>query len=117
MKINFFLLVIALIVGGLMYYSFSAFEADVLSRACEAVSCTLALVSALAISITGCPRETVMFKTWASIWFVVALLVNILFIVFKGMPKTVIITNCLLFVGGILGLYFIYKASHENTSR
>ncbi len=117
MKINFFLLFIALIVGGLMYYSFSAFEADVLSRACETVSCTLALVGALAISIAGCLRESVMFKTWASVWFVVALLVNILFIVFEGTPKAVIITNCLLFVGGISGLYFIYKASHENTSR
>lgn len=117
MKINFFLLFIALIVGGLMYYSFSAFEADVLSRACETVSCTLALVGALAISIAGCSRESVMFKTWASVWFVVALLVNILFIVFEGTPKAVIITNCLLFVGGISGLYFIYKASHENTSR
>ena len=115
MKINIFLLVIALFVGGLVYYIFSAFEADVLSRVCETVSCTLALVSVLAISIAGCPRETVMFKTWASIWFVVALLVNILFIVFQGMPRTVVITNCLLFAGGILGLYFIYKASHENT--
>lgn len=117
MKMNIFLLVVALFVGGLMYYSFSSFEENRLSGVCEAISCTLALVSALALSITGCPRETVMFKTYASIWFVVSLFVNILFIVFQGTMRTIMITNCLLFVGGILGLYFIYKASHENTSR
>lgn len=114
MKINVFLLLVALFVSGLIYYGFSSFEENTLQLACETAVCTIALVSALAVSITGCPRETVMFRTLAAVWFGVSLLVNVLFLVFRATRGMVVITDGLLFAGGLLGLYFIYKASHED---
>lgn len=115
MKVNVFLAVMALLIGGLIYYCFSSFGGHTVLTVVEAVVCTIALVAAMGVRLKDCPRETTMFKTTAVLWFFLLLVVNGLLVGFHAGQGTVIVMDGLLLIGGILGLYFIYRASYEKS--
>lgn len=113
MKINLFLSIIALLLGGLIFYGFYNFGQDLPINAVEAGICTIALIPAMGIRLKNCPRETTMFKTFSILWFFLLFVINSLFVVFNAGISTLVILNGLIFIGGILVLYFIYNTTHE----
>ena len=116
MRVNLFLLVIALLIGGLIYYCFYVFGQNPSLIVLEAGTCTLALIAAMGIRLKDAPRETAMFKTGAILWFLLLLIVNSLLLILNAGKEAVVILNGLLTLGGVLVLYFIYQSCHESNN-
>lgn len=114
MKINVFLLVIALFIGALVFYCFHILGQTFSLNLLGTGACTIALVAAMGIKLKAAPRETTMFKTSAIICFCLLLIINFLSVLFNAGLEVTIILNCVLVLSGILVLYFIYRTCYEN---
>lgn len=110
MKANLFMLAIALLIGGLIFYGFYAMEASLPAAILSSVLCTLFLVLSIGFSIPGYPRSTTMFRVLAGVLFVVLLIADLAFITLKLSDAVFIMTNGLVAAIGSIGLYFIYKS-------
>lgn len=82
MKTNYFLAVIALLLGALIAYGFCAAGAPALQTAVSGMLCTAFLVVGMALSVKGEPRATLLVK---SVSLTLALLLLILNIVLTGL--------------------------------
>jgi len=94
MKVNFFLLFIALVLSGLVFYGFYEWtDNNALYSWISAVASLFFLIPALAVGIADYPRGTVMMKTFSAVIFVVMLIANILFAKYEVSNATFIIAN------------------------
>lgn len=110
MKVNLFMLVIALIIGGLILYGFHALEATWLFSIIGAIICTLLLIASISIHLPEHPRSSLMFRTLSGILFFVLLVADIIFIEMKISEALFILTNGIVVASGAIGLHFIYKS-------
>ena len=96
MKVNVFLLLIALIVSGLAFYAFHANTENLLFSLGSALSCLIYLSAAIAFSLPDTPRAGSMVKVTSSIFAVVVLLLNLFFIAKNVSNVTFVVTNGIL---------------------
>ncbi|GEM_PF-2725492 len=110
MKTNFFLAVIALLIGALIVYGFCVAGAPALQTAVSGVLCTALLVVGMAISVKGEPRTTLLVKC---VTLTLALLLLILNIALTGLhvgQAFYIIVNGVLTLVAATIIYLITRA-------
>lgn len=110
MKVNLFILIIALLIGGLTFYGFYAMDDNLLTSILGSALCTLFLVLSVGVNIPQYPRSSTMFNVLAGLLFVILLIANLVFTILKVSDAVFIITNGLVAAVGSIGLYFIYKS-------
>lgn len=110
MKVNIFTLIVALIVGGLLFYGFYTMAGSYCLPILGAVLCTLFLVVTMSISLPGYPRSSTMFKTLSGILFLLLLIADIIFFRMTVPISVFVITNGLIAAIGATGLHHIYKS-------
>lgn len=104
------MLVVALIIGGLIFYGFHALEATWLFSTLGAAICTLLLIASISIHLPEHPRTSLLFRTVSGILFFVLIVADIIFIEMKISEALFIVTNGLVVATGAIGLHFIYKS-------
>lgn len=110
MKLNVFMLIIALIVGALIFYGFYSGTDRILLSVGSAVVCAVSLALALGTDIVDYPRTTTMFRVVAGLLFFAFLILDLLFWWFEVADAKFIIFNGILAVIGAVGLYTIGKS-------
>ncbi|NDV80452.1 hypothetical protein [Bacteroides sp. 51] len=97
MKLNLFLSIIAVVVSGLVFYGLYEVNNEKLIYPITATVVNVALlVFTMGVSFEGYPRSTTMAKTSTGIFWFIALVMNVLFVVFEAPNVVLIITNVLL---------------------
>ena len=97
MKLNIFLSCIAVVVSGLVFYGlYEANQEKLIYPITATVVSLLLLVFTMGISLSDYPRSTMMMKTTTGIFWFIALIMNILFVVFDVSNVVLIISNALL---------------------
>ena len=111
MKLNLFLSCIALVVSGLVFYGIYEVNSDKLIFPITAtVVSAILLVLTMGISFKDYPRSTVMMKISTGIFWTIALVMNILFVVYDASNVVLIIANALLLSIGASLVYGISKS-------
>lgn len=110
MKINYFLSVLALLVGALIAYGFCAADAPLLQTIVSVVLSTVFLLIGMGVSIEGQPRATMLVKTLASTVFLFLLILNIFLTGLHVGESFYIIINGILTLLAVTLLYLIIRA-------
>lgn len=110
MKINPVLTILALLLGGLIFYGFYAASEEVLTSAIAGAMAIFSLIPAMGISFEDAPRMSVMFKTAAGVFFAVLLILNICLVWLTANCHVTIILNGIIFIIDLLVLYGIGKS-------
>lgn len=110
MKVNVFLLIVALVIGGLLFYGFHALDTSLLFSIPGAVLCTVFLITSMSLSLPESPRSSLMFRTLGGILFMVLLIADLIFIRLEVSEAVFIVTNGLVAAIGATGMHFIYKS-------
>jgi hypothetical protein len=93
MKVNLFLLVIALLISGLVFYGFHVNTENLLFSLGSALVCLIYLSAAIAFSSPDAPRSNTMVKVTSGIFVVAALLLNMFFTAKDVSNATYLIVN------------------------
>ncbi len=93
MRINFFLLFISLIVGGLIFYGLYTASENTLYSAVASALAFVMLSATLAIRSKDAPRSSALVKLVSGIFFVVILILNVLLIFWNVAQPAFVITN------------------------
>ena len=109
MKTNYFLAVIALLVGALIVYGFCAAGAPALQTAVSGVLCTAFLVVGMALSVEGQPRATLLVKSVALTLFLLLILNIVLTGLHVGQTLYIIVNGVLTLVAATI-VYLIIRA-------
>lgn len=109
MKVNLFLVLLALLAGTLIGYGFHASGVGMLQTMVSYVLCTLFLATGMGLSVEGYPRTTTLMKTVALGFFLLTLGLNILLIAVGTEPPACIITNGLLALITLTIVYLIVR--------
>ena len=110
MNTNYFLAVIALLVGALIVYGFCAAGAPALQTAVSGVLCTAFLVVGMALSVEGQPRATLLVKSVALTLFLLLLILNIVLTgLHVGQTLYIIVNGVLTLVAATI-VYLIIRA-------
>lgn len=110
MKLNIFMLVIALIVGGLIFYGLFSGSDRMLLSSISAILCGVALLMSFGVEIVGRPRSTTMFRTLAGLLFLAFLIVDLLCFWLAASDIKFIMLNGVIGVVGAIGLYLVYSS-------
>ena len=98
MKVNFFMLFIALVLCGLIFFGFYKWtDYDALYTWVSSVASLFFLVPALALKVADYPRGSTMMKVFSFVIFVVMLIANILFAKYEVSSTLYVIVNGALF--------------------
>ncbi len=114
MKINPFLTLCALLIGGLIFYGFYAADVSLLYSLTTTVVSTIALVLLLGIGLDGNARYSTLLKTVAFLLLLVSLPLNCIFAWLGAVDAAVIITNGLLLLVGAIAVYLLIKFSRVS---
>lgn len=110
MKLNVFMLVIALIVGGLIFYGLFSYSDRILLSSGSAVLCGAALLMSFGVEIVDRPRSTTMFRVLGGLLFLAFLIVDLLCLWLAASDAKFIILNGIIGVIGAIGLYLVYNS-------
>lgn len=111
MKLNLFLSCIAVVVSGLVFYGLYEMNQEKLIYPIIAAAVNvILLVFTMGVSFEEFPRSTVMVKTTTGIFWFIALVMNILFVVFEVQNVVLIIANVLILSICAAIAYGIFKA-------
>ncbi len=114
MKINPFLTLCALLIGGLLFYGFHAADVSLLYSSTAAVVSTIALILLLGIGLDGDSRHSTLLKTVAFLLLLVSLPLNCVFAWFGAAEAVVIITNGVLLLVGAIAVYLLIKVNRVS---
>ena len=109
MKVNPFLTLCALLIGGLIFYGFHAAGVSLLYSLTAAVVSTIALILLLGIGFDGDARYSTLLKTVSFLLLLVSLPLNCLFAWLGAAEAAVIITNGLLLLVWAIAVYLLIK--------
>jgi len=111
MRLNLFLSCIAVVVSGLVFYGLYEMNQEKLIYPIVAAAVNvILLVFTMGVSFDKYPRSTVMVKTATGVFWFIALIMNILFVVFEVSNVVLIIANVLILTICASITYGIFKA-------
>ena len=109
MKTNYFLAVIALLVGALIVYGFCAAGAPLLQTAVSGALCTAFLVVGMAFSVKEQPRTTMLMKCLALTFFLLLLILNVVLTLLRVGEVFYVISNSVLTLVAATVVYLIIR--------
>lgn len=110
MRVNVFLAVLSLILGGLIFYAFYASTGQTVFSAVATATSAVSLLAWMGFSLPESSRGTVVFKTAAGLFFGVSLVLNVCFVWILVNQHALIIANGILLVLELAVLYGIIKS-------
>ena len=111
MKLNLFLSFIAVVVSGLVFYGLYEMNQEKLIYPIVAAAVNvILLVFTMGVSFEAYPRSSIMLKTATGVFWFIALIMNILFVVFNVSNVVLIISNVLILSICSAIVYGIFKA-------
>ncbi len=114
MKINPFLTLCALLIGGLIFYGFHAADDSLLYAVTTSVVSSIALVVALGVRYEDDARHSTLLKIVSFLLLFVSLSFNFVFAWFGVADVVVIITNGLLLIVWAIVVYLLTKLSRVS---
>lgn len=108
MKVNYVFLVLSLLTGILIAYSFCATGMDALKGVLVGLLSAIYLSGAIAASIVGNPRSTTLMRVSCTVFVLVMIIVNSLFNVFDAGNSLFFIVNLFLI---IISIFVVYGVS------
>lgn len=110
MKTNFFLAVIALLIGALIVYGFCTAGAPAVQTTVSGVLCTALLVVGMALSIKGEPRATLLMKCVSLTLALLLLILDIALTVLHVGQAIYVIVNGVSLLVAVTVVYLITRA-------
>lgn len=110
MKINFFMLLVAIVVGLLLYFGFHHYYGNVLYSVAIALIGFLMFGTAAAVHLPTSHRSAAMLKVASAVFFFILLITDILFALFSISDAMFIIMNGLIVCFWAMSVYSIARA-------
>lgn len=110
MKVNIFMLFIALILAAMVFIGFNHYYGDLLYTVGTTVVALIMLATGMSFTPEDSPRSGIMIKVASWVFFIILMLVDILFAFYDISGTMFLIVNLAILCGWAVGVYSIARA-------